>query len=61
VTLGASPGPTWTTYSAPVTVANNQTLYAQATAPGLTDSPGLAENYWYTRPELGRPPGKYRN
>lgn len=49
VTLYAAPGATWNTYTGPISVAKNKSLYAKATKSGLTDSATVRHDYWYER------------
>lgn len=51
VSLGASVGGSWTSYSAPVSVPVDSTLYARAKKAGLTDSPVIRHDYAYLDPE----------
>jgi len=52
VFLGAGIG-SWTTYTVPVSVSPNHTLYAYASASGLTDSIPVRHDYPYRDPDLG--------
>jgi len=45
--LYAAVGGGWLTYSGPISVARNRTLYARATKVGMTDSSIIAEHYSY--------------
>jgi hypothetical protein len=53
--LGQAPTGTWTTYSSPVSVTGQKSLYARATAMGLSDSPTVQEDYAQAVDET--PPG----
>lgn len=54
VSLGAAPGGSWTTYSAPVAVLTGQTLYARATYSGWTTSAVVRNDYRFRDPDSGR-------
>lgn len=47
VGLGASPSGTWLTYSTPISIARNKTLYAYALKPPLTDSSAISGDFEY--------------
>jgi len=51
VALNAAPGGSWTTYSGPLTVDPDSTLYARATASGFTGSPTVKHGYRYQDPD----------
>jgi hypothetical protein len=47
VALYGALGGVWQTYSGPISVGRNRTLYARATKVAMTDSLVVAEHYWY--------------
>lgn len=51
VALGAPAGGSWTTYSTPVSVNPDSTLYVRATKAGMTDSPTVRHDYRWLDPE----------
>lgn len=51
VALGAAVGGSWSTYSAPVSVSPDQTLYARASKAGMTTSPTVRHDYRWLDPE----------
>jgi hypothetical protein len=53
--LGAAATETWTTYSGAISVTGQKSLYARATAEGLTNSPTVREDY--SQANYDSPPG----
>ncbi|MBN8247015.1 MAG: chitobiase/beta-hexosaminidase C-terminal domain-containing protein, partial [Verrucomicrobia bacterium] len=51
VALGAAAGGSWSTYSAPVSVSPDQTLYARGVKAGMTTSPTVRHDYRWLDPE----------